>query len=51
MQVRPAAGGPPAAARAASPASPPTGAEARGLLRTRGLAEARRAPGIPGMLT
>jgi hypothetical protein len=51
MQVRPAAGGPAAAARAAPPAAPPAGAEARGLPQTRGRAGAPRAPGIPGMFT
>jgi hypothetical protein len=51
MQVRPAAGGPAAAAWAAPAAAPLGDAEARGLPQTRGLAVARRAPGIPGMFT
>jgi hypothetical protein len=67
MQVRPAAGGPAAAAwaagavaawaagaaaaRGAPAAAPPAGAGARGLLPTGGRAGPRRARGIPGMFT
>jgi hypothetical protein len=75
MQVRPAAGGPAAAAwdagaaaawdagaaaawgagaaaaRGAPVTAQPAGAEARGLLPTRGRAGPWRVPGIPGMFT
>jgi hypothetical protein len=51
MQVRPAVGGPAAAARAAPSAALPAGAEARGLPQTWGRVRAPHTPGIPGMFT